>query len=109
MVLAVANLWVAVLPLRNFSLVLGMLEVELVLAVDVTAQVFWQVRRRVNLYNEVNALIDQLGRLFGYELEVFATVRRHRDNIDVELAVHLESGADQVDCGRVVNQVGECF
>ena len=92
----VSELGVAILALNYFSPILSRLQVEAVLCEYVSAQVFWQLMRLVNLNNKVDSLVNQIRGLVWNEIELFTALGVHGYNVDVQLTMHFESGSNQV-------------
>ena len=92
----VSELGVPILALNYFSPILSRLQVEAVLCEYVSAQVFWQLMRLVNLNNKVDSLVNQIRGLVWNEIELFTALGVHGYNVDVQLTMHFESGSNQV-------------
>lgn len=89
--------------------VLGRVQVKAVFYINVAAEVLRQVSSFDDLNDKVNPLVDELTWLVGDEVQILGAVGVDWNDVEVKFAMHLECRADQVDSGRVINQVGKCF
>lgn len=80
---------------------------ELVFAVDVSAEVFWQVRNLVNFDLEVHGLVQQVHWIVCQDIfiQLLVSLLVARDDIDVDLAIDLVVAGHDGDLARVVHQV----
>lgn len=68
MLVLVVDVLITVLAAADFGLVLGLVKVELVLDVNIAAQILWQLKALVNLNLEVDPLVNQVTWLIWNDL-----------------------------------------
>lgn len=68
MLVLVVDVLITVLATADFGLVLGLVKVELVLDVNIAAQILWQLKALVNLNLEVDPLVNQVTWLIWNDL-----------------------------------------
>lgn len=85
---------VAVVALNHLSAVLLLVKVELVLNEHIAAHIFGQVRNIINLYNKVDSLVNQVCRIFWYEVKIpgitTRPIRIDRNKVQTNVSVHFE-------------------
>lgn len=81
MLLSVVNLAASVIARQNLGLMFGLLKVELVFDIDISAMVFRQVLNTINLNYKINSTINHICRLLREEFKIFRTVLIHRNYI----------------------------
>lgn len=81
MLLSVVNLAASVIARQNLGLMFGLLKVELVFDIDISAMVFRQVLNTINLNYKINSTINHIRRLLREEFKIFRTVLIHRNYI----------------------------
>lgn len=103
----VVKLRVPVLALTHHSLVLRVLQVDLVFDENIFAEVRGQVSGTLNVDQEVDAAVEKILLSLWQVLirKVFVAIGVHWNHVQIELTVILVVRADKVDGDWVVNQV----
>ena len=94
--------------LDYLSSVLCLVCVKLILNENIAAKILRQLMRLGNLYNKVNALVDQVCWLIRNKVKVLVgTIRIAWYDIEIEAAVHTIGRTDDMLADRVINQVSQ--
>ena len=94
--------------LDYLSSVLCLVCVKLILNENIAAKILRQLMRLGNLYNKVNALVDQVCWLIRNKVKVLVgTIRIAWYDIEIEAAVHTIGRPDDMLADRVINQVSQ--
>lgn len=91
MLFVVPKFRIAILAFDNFGTVLSLFKIETVLCEYISAQVLRQLICLIDLDDEVDPLIYQIGRLIRNEVKLFATIGIDRNYVDVQLSMNFKS------------------